>query len=338
MIPKLTIVVPTYNRAQKVKQRMEELIPQVAAHRNVELYVFDDASTDDTPQVLEPYISRVTRHERAKVNQGIGRNMMRAFESVQGGWLWTLGDDDPAAPDAVVTALELISKSPEALAINCDSEGGRNSRDYQVNSLAEFLADKEIADVLFMSSNLYNLDRLAPYHKVFCQALVTVAPHLALMLAALEDTGRPLVFSTRQLTLFHHREQRWSSLEVAMGIAMMPAFIKDREMQRQVACSTRRVTRWMLRYGMREVTNAEDFQRWKRMATTADGILAAHGASFLNDFKPAQSDKSLWLRIAPTLLRWCPYWLVKGIATRMRQEHDGDTVLLENNVTVPARA
>ncbi len=338
MIPKLTIVIPTYNRAQQVKQRLEELIPQVAAHRDVALYVFDDASTDDTAQVLEPYISRVARHERAKVNQGIGRSLMRAFESVESGWLWTLGDDDPVAPDAVETALKLISEMPEALAINCDSEGGRNSHDHQVNGLGEFLAGKEIADILFMSSNLYNQDALAPYRKVFCQAVGTLAPHLALMLAALEDSGRPMVFTTRQLTLFHHREQRWSSLEAALGIGMIPLFIKDPELQRQVACSARRVTRWMLRYGLREVTNATDFQRWKRLATATDGILAAHGAGFLNDFRHARDDKSLWRRLAPSIIRWCPYWLVKGMAAKMRQAHAGEMVLLENHVTVPLRA
>ncbi len=336
MISKLTIVIPTYNRAQKVKQRLEELIPQVAAHRDVALYVFDDASTDDTAQVLEPYISRVTRHERVKVNQGIGRSLMRAFESVQSGWLWTLGDDDPVAPDAVATALELIGRSPEALAINCDSEGGRNSHDQQVNGLGEFLARKEIADVLFMSSNLYNLDALAPYRKVFCQAVGTLAPHLALMLASLEDSDRPMVFTTRQLTLFHHREQRWSSLEAAQGIATMPVYIKDLELQREVARSTRRITRWMLRYGLREVTSAAEFERWRRMASCTDGILAAHGAGFLNDFRPARDDNSLWRRLAPSLIRWCPYLLVKGVAIRMRQAHAGEMVLFENRVTVKA--
>jgi glycosyltransferase involved in cell wall biosynthesis len=338
MIPKLTIVIPTYNRAQLLKQRLEELVPQVAAHSNVELYVLDDASTDETPQVLEPYRKRLTGHERVEVNLGIGRSMLRAFESVRGGWLWTLGDDDPAGPEAVATALELIGKSPEALAINCDSEGGRNSQDQQVYGLGEFLAGREIADILFMSSNLYNLDALAPYRKVFCQAVGTLAPHLALLLAALEDGRRPLVFSTRQLTLFHHREQRWSSLEAALGLVMMPVYIKDAELQRQVACSARRVTRWMLRYGLREVKDAADFQRWKRLATAADGLLAAHGAGFLNDFKPAKDDRALLLRLAPGIIRWCPYWLVRRLASRMRQAHAGGTVLLDNHVTVPLRA
>jgi len=191
--------------------------------------------------------------------------------------------------------------------------------------------------VLFMSSNLYNLSVLQPRMKVFCQSLGTLAPHLALVLSALESSGRPLCFSTRQLTLFHHREQRWSSLEAAVGMAYMPLFIRESEAQRQVAKSARAVTRWMLRYGLREVTNAADFERWKRYARMVNRMLASHGVGSLNDLKTTRDGDGLWLRLAPVILTWMPYWMVKARANRLRKAHAGEAVLLDNSVAVATK-
>jgi glycosyltransferase involved in cell wall biosynthesis len=336
-LPRLTIAIPTYNRAHLLERRLQELIPQVQAHPGVALCVFDDASTDSTPEVIERYRSELTVMERGPVNLGIGGNMLRAFEAGGTGWLWTLGDDDPVAPEAVATALDLIRQMPDAFTINCDSEGGRNPRDYSVSSIPELLTEKEIADVLFMSSNLYNLAVLQPRMKVFCQSIGTLAPHLALVLSALEGSGKPLCFSTRQLTVYHYQEQRWSSLEAAMGIAQMPLYIREIETQRQVARSARAVTRWMLRYGLREVTNASDFERWKRYAWTVNRMLESHGAGFLNDLKASRDGDGWLLRIAPVLLSWMPYWMVKARANRLRRAHAGESVLLGNSVAVATR-
>jgi len=137
--PRLTIAIPTYNRAHLLERRLQELIPQVQAHPGVVLCVFDDASTDATPEVVARYRAELLVAERGPANLGIGGNMLRAFEAGGTGWLWTLGDDDPVAPEAVATALKLIAEMPDALAINCDSEGGRNPRDYSVSSIAELL-------------------------------------------------------------------------------------------------------------------------------------------------------------------------------------------------------
>ncbi len=337
MIPRLTIAIPTFNRAHLLEQRLQELLPQVQAHEGVALCVFDDASTDGTPEVMERYRSQLTVAERGPVNLGIGGNMLRAFEAGGTGWLWTLGDDDPVAPGAVATALELMAQWPDAMVINCDSEGGRNPRDFQVASIQELLAEKEIADVLFMSSNLYNLALLRPRMKVFCQSLGTLAPHLALMLSALEGGGRRLCFSTRQLTLYHYREQRWSSLEVAVGIALMPLFVKGLEAQRAVARSARAVTRWMLRYGLREVTDAASFERWKRYARTVNRMLASHGAGVLNDMQASRDGDGLWLRLAPVVVSWMPYWMIKRRADRLRKARAGEIVRLENSVTLTGK-
>lgn len=332
----LTIAIPTYNRAKHLESRLQELIPQVQAqHGRVALCVFDDASTDHTPQVVERFQSGLTHHERSPVNLGIGRSMLRTFESTQTGWLWTLGDDDPATPDAVATALELIHQSPRSLAINCNSEGGENSHDFSVSNLPDFLARKDIADVLFMSSNLYNLDVLKPYRKVFCQTIGTLSPHLPTLLAALETSGRPLSFSTKRITVFHRGEQRWSSLEAAMGIASVPLYIKNLENQRLVAQSARRVTRWMLRYGLREVKNADDFLRWKRYTRAVNNLLASQGAGFLTDLPPALLPDNLFLRMAPLLISFLPYWMIKAKAMRMRIAHEGEAILEENITPIP---
>ena len=49
--PLLTIAIPTFNRAAQLRVLLEALEPQIAGRPEVEVFVSDNASTDETPQV-----------------------------------------------------------------------------------------------------------------------------------------------------------------------------------------------------------------------------------------------------------------------------------------------
>ena len=121
--PILTIAIPTYNRFETVCANIKLLVPQMSP--DVCLLVIDNASTDDTRNLTD-WVK--TNHPDASIrvirnvtNVGAGANVTRSFELVETPWVWTLSDDDPVKPDAVVGILDVIARNPTAASINMQS-------------------------------------------------------------------------------------------------------------------------------------------------------------------------------------------------------------------------
>ncbi|AFL89555.1 glycosyl transferase [Terriglobus roseus DSM 18391] len=115
--PLLTLAVPTYNRARFLDEFLQELLPQLAELSasgradEIELVVSDNASTDDTPQVLEAAVAaspvpiRVTRQPE---NIGSDRNFIWCFEHARGKYFWLFGDDDILRKGSLTVILDSL--------------------------------------------------------------------------------------------------------------------------------------------------------------------------------------------------------------------------------------
>lgn len=108
MTVKLSICIATYNRAQLLRQTLESIVPQLTDE--CEIIVSDNASTDETEQVVSEYANRVSRltYHRQEVNRGLDRNFDSAVEHATGEYCWLFADDDIFKPDAVATMLEAL--------------------------------------------------------------------------------------------------------------------------------------------------------------------------------------------------------------------------------------
>ena len=62
--PRVSIVIPTYNRAEMVLECLESVFTQT--YSDYEVIVVDDGSTDHTESVLAPFLNRITyiKHEQ----------------------------------------------------------------------------------------------------------------------------------------------------------------------------------------------------------------------------------------------------------------------------------
>src|SRR5882724_11938707 len=91
--PLFSVVIPTYNRAGLISRTLNSVLCQT--YQDFEVIVVDDASTDDTEQILEPlirtqkirYIKHDQNYERAK-----SRNT--GMENASGHFLTFLDSDD----------------------------------------------------------------------------------------------------------------------------------------------------------------------------------------------------------------------------------------------------
>jgi len=93
----VSVVIPTYNRADLLPEAIESALKQT--YRNIEVIVVDDGSSDDTPEVCGRYGSRI-RYVR-KENGGIGSALNRGIAEMSGEWFKWLSSDDYLQPEAV---------------------------------------------------------------------------------------------------------------------------------------------------------------------------------------------------------------------------------------------
>jgi len=90
-MPKFTIGIPTYNRAHMLPTSLGAALNQT--HADVEVIVSDNASTDNTEEVVRKFGPRV-RYHRNSTNLGPSENFCRLVDLASGEYFSWLQDDD----------------------------------------------------------------------------------------------------------------------------------------------------------------------------------------------------------------------------------------------------
>lgn len=110
----VTVIIPTFNRRQELEGALKSVLQETRIP--IQVHVFDNASTDDTPSFLaeasasDPRI-RVTRRSE---NIGALRNYSGAFGTIETGYFVPLADDDRLMPGFLYAAMEMLKAEPRA--------------------------------------------------------------------------------------------------------------------------------------------------------------------------------------------------------------------------------
>ena len=115
---KLSVCIPTHNRARFIGESLKSVISQ--ANDNVEIVVVDGASTDNTAEVVESYQRKFKNliYYRGKENGGVNRDMAKTIELSRGEYCWMLSDDDSLKPGAMKRILDEIESGYEIYLCN----------------------------------------------------------------------------------------------------------------------------------------------------------------------------------------------------------------------------
>lgn len=111
--PTVSVVVPNYNYACYLDERLQSILNQT--FQDFELILLDDASTDNSAEVLDkykdnPHVSHIVVNEK---NTGSPfRQWMKGISLAKGEWVWIAEADDLCELDFLETCVKQVNQYP----------------------------------------------------------------------------------------------------------------------------------------------------------------------------------------------------------------------------------
>ena len=112
--PQITTILPTYRRPALLRRAIASVLGQTWPH--IRVAVFDNASGDETPRVVEEFARRDPRvhYHCQKSNVGAVGNFQAGMDSVRTPYFSFLSDDDVLLPGFYEHALSCLHREPRA--------------------------------------------------------------------------------------------------------------------------------------------------------------------------------------------------------------------------------
>ncbi|MBL0026770.1 MAG: glycosyltransferase family 2 protein [Saprospiraceae bacterium] len=118
----VSVIIPNYNHAPYLKQRMESIFNQT--FQDFEVIILDDCSTDHSRDLIERYRGhpKVTHIDYNLVNTGSAFSQWRkGIERANGAYIWIAESDDFCEPVFLEQQLSVIQKDDRISLAFCQS-------------------------------------------------------------------------------------------------------------------------------------------------------------------------------------------------------------------------
>lgn len=122
-IPRVSVIIPTYNRARVIRDAVDSVLAQ--DFRDFELIVVDDGSTDGTRDILDAYLDASDGNfprirALTQENRGVSAARNRGIAAASGQYVAFLDSDDLWFPKKLSTQVAFFEENPEALICQTD--------------------------------------------------------------------------------------------------------------------------------------------------------------------------------------------------------------------------
>ena len=108
---KVSICIPTYNRANILSYAVNSVLNQT--YGNFELLICDDASSDNTAEIVEKWDDPRIRYIRHAQNIKRSRNMRSGYEAAKGEYFIKFDDDDALTPTFLEETVGVLDTQPD---------------------------------------------------------------------------------------------------------------------------------------------------------------------------------------------------------------------------------
>jgi glycosyltransferase involved in cell wall biosynthesis len=108
-LPKLSVVVPSFNQGQFIERTIKSIVDQ--GYPNLELILMDGGSTDDTMAIVERYRDHFTHFQSGK-DGGQTAAIADGFDRATGDYISWLNSDDTYSPGALMALGNALAARP----------------------------------------------------------------------------------------------------------------------------------------------------------------------------------------------------------------------------------
>ncbi|MGA8010676.1 MAG: glycosyltransferase [Thiomonas sp.] len=112
----MSVAIPAYNAQATIAQTLDSVLAQT--HRNLDIVVVDDGSTDGTWEVLQRYEGRIRAIRQINSGIGVARNV--SVQAARGEFIALLDADDLCAPNRLSIQLRYLRAHPNILLCSSD--------------------------------------------------------------------------------------------------------------------------------------------------------------------------------------------------------------------------
>jgi glycosyltransferase involved in cell wall biosynthesis len=126
-LDRISVIVPAYNAMMTIERALASIVVQ--NYQNMEVLVVDDASADETSQVVEAFEGLDIRLIRSSQNLGASGARNLAIKQANGNFLAFLDADDEWLEGKLLAQLALFRSRPDSIFVTCEANllgpGGR---------------------------------------------------------------------------------------------------------------------------------------------------------------------------------------------------------------------
>ena len=226
---KLTIAIPTYNRNEILKKNLKLILPQITT--DCKILILDNCSDIPVKDTLRELLSEHSKIDieiiRNSYNLGLTGNILKCFELCTNPWLWILGDDDLVKDGAIEQILKDIRlyKDNYFISYAWDEPSFKRKHDIITTGANELIDTFEsIGVILFISTSIYNVNKVIGKlsYGTFFQS--SYAPHLVLLFMSLGEYGK-CVLSNKQRVINNSSETpihlRWDQMFIYQIVLLL---------------------------------------------------------------------------------------------------------------------
>ena len=106
----VSIIMPSYNTASFIAESIQSV--QAQCYENWELLIVDDCSTDNTDEVIKPYLTdERIKYLKNEKNSGAAIIRNRALQEAKGRWIAFLDSDDLWSPDKLEKQINFMENN-----------------------------------------------------------------------------------------------------------------------------------------------------------------------------------------------------------------------------------
>lgn len=107
----ISVLMPNFNKSKFIGEAIESILAQT--HRDFELLIVDDASTDSSVDVVSKYVSRDTRVKlfRSETHKGVAATRNTAIQQARGELIAYQDSDDTCVPERLSSQIEVLKRT-----------------------------------------------------------------------------------------------------------------------------------------------------------------------------------------------------------------------------------